>query len=1236
MERGYMKKRNLILVFIIWGITAGSVGAQENRGTIAGWITDAQKAVIPDVRITITNTATNTVRETFSNASGYYEAPFLDAGNYTITAEITGFKKGIRQGVNLNVGTKITIDFLLEIGGIQQEVIVTGDAPLLDTASASAGRVIDTNMMASLPFSDLNPFALSGMASGMQWTGQPEYRRPFDNGGTSAFNTMGGVGQNEYMIDGAPVTGTGRRVGFVPPADAIQEFNLQTTPFDASVGHTSGALVNVVSRGGTNSFHGALYNQHWQQRWNATPHFTRLAYEDGIRSGKIAPGSEKQGTGRSNQFGATIGGPVRIPWLFNGKDKLFFFFSYNGIYQKKAETTSSINRSVPKMNWRSGDFSDLLAIDPAKYQIYDPRTARLVSGRVVRDPFPGNKGIPIFNPMYAAYVKLLPIPNDVPGLVSAEGANNYLAVAMPKDERFNSILNRYDYNINSRMRLSGKWYWNHRLADEYDWTYETARGLQRNGLTRINKGGSGDYTWTVNNTSVFQATVSWTRFSEGSDRPGIMAYSAAKVGLPKYIDEKAGNQAILPRLDFDSMEDIGQSLEGIATRGTTGEMKFSMNTIRGRHSFNYGYVERRYWRASSGPGSTTGIFQFRRDFMRKNDADTVASHRGLEWAAFMLGLPNGISIDSNDSGYWQTPYSALYIQDNFRLTRGLTLNLGLRWEREGGISERFNRGIETGFLYDAKLPITDAAQAAYAAVYAANPNLGLMSPSSFKVLGGLPYLGQYHDTLTDGSKTFLPRFGFAYQWDEKTVIRGGYGWYMDTINVNNFVPSQSGFSQPTSVSATTDNGLTFLGAYPGASFSASALASGKNIMTDPFPTRSDGTRFDVAYGNKLGLMSRVGSNWDSGDYSYWRTVKPAFQQRWRLGIQRQFRKDIVLEAAYNGGLSKIPVRQRLNYLPGQYWATGNTRVQSVDDDLNRNLTNPFNIKNFAGLAATDPLIYKYISTQGFFTGTTIRKNQLLRAFPQYSGSLSGLRPGADGDEIRGAVNYGDLEFRAEKRFSRGFSSTVSYTRVLKSTIADFYLNEFDPYPSSRPNNNTRKHRLTWDSVLDLPFGKGQRWVSSGGFLNQVIGGWQLGWIWQKQTGAALSWANRFYYGNLDEIAGAFNHDAIWKNNIHQWFDPSMPFEKASAKQPGSYHVSVFPSRIDSLRGPGIDNWDIKITKKFPLREGMQTLFSVDFLNAFNHTNFSDPNVDPTSTNFGKLTSQRGLSRVIQFNLRFVF
>jgi hypothetical protein len=303
--------------------------------------------------------------------------------------------------------------------------------------------------------------------------------------------------------------------------------------------------------------------------------------------------------------------------------------------------------------------------------------------------------------------------------------------------------------------------------------------------------------------------------------------------------------------------------------------------------------------------------------------------------------------------------------------------------------------------------------------------------------------------------------------------------------------------------------------------------------------------------------------------------------------------------------------------------------------MNRNVANPFNIKNFASLQASDPLVYKYMSTLGFFTSGTIRKYQLLRAFPQFSGNLTGLRPGLDGEDVRGKVNYGDFELRVEKRFAKGFSANFSYCRVFKSTTGDYYANEFDTEPSARPNNQTRPWRFVWDSIVQLPFGKGHRRASDG-WASYLAGGWEFGWIWQKQGGSALSWGNRFYYGNLEDIESAFNHGAVWSKDVHQWFDPNMPFEKASAKQPGTFHMNVFPSRLDALRGPGIHNWDVKVARRFQIREQMSALFSVDFLNAFNHTNFSDPNLDPTSSDFGKLTSQRGLGRMIQFNFRFVY
>lgn len=1233
-----MRYRTLIVYLAAFALAAGVCWSQESRGSITGKVVDPQGAVVPNASITVTNTETNVTNRTTTNETGYFEVNLLNPGTYSIAAEAAGFKRSLQTGLVLNVAGRLDLTLQLQVGQVAETVEVVATAPLLDTTTASGGRVVDSRQVMELPFSDMNAFALSALAPGMQWTGQPEYRRPFDNGGTSAFNTMGGVGQNEYSIDGAPVTGTNRRVGFVPPSDAIEEFKLETTNFDASYGHTSGATVNVMTKAGTNTFHGSLYDQHWQQRWNATPHFTRLLYERDVREGKIAPGSPKQAPGRSNNFGGTLGGPVRIPKVYDGRDKFFFFFSYNGIYQKKAETTDAINRDVPKMAWRAGDFSDMLAIDAVKYTVYDPRSARQEGSRVVRMPFPGNKGVPILNPVYKFYADLYPKPNDVPGLASPEGANNYYAAAMPKDEKFNSIVNRYDYNFNDRHRLFGRWYWNHRLADEYDWTYETKRGLHTNGLVRINKGGGGDYLWTVSNTTLLDIGVSWTRFSEGSERPIQAAYKPSQVGFPAYLDAKADQWHTLPRLDFEEIEDFGSDYPVVGTRGTTGEIKVQMSTVTGSHSLKYGWQERRYLTTTAGPGYSSGQFQFNNAYTRQADNTTTASNRGLEWAAFMMGLPtNGVSIDTNDTAVWSTPFRAFYLQDDWRLTSKLRLNLGLRYEREGGISERFNRGLAGHFVFDYRPVFADLAEAAYAK----NP-LPELPASQFKVLGGTEYLGQPHKTATGGTHHILPRFGLVYQINNKTVLRTGYGWYYDTFNSNNTRPSQDGYSQPTRTTLSNDLGLTICcGVGPIGNLSAT-----NNPMADPFPVRADGTRFDVPYRNSLGGAIRQGRGWDI----YPRDFTPAWQQRWRFGIQREINTNMAIEVSYNGAYSKIWAQDwwRVNYLPQQYWATGNVRNQAIDDDLNRNVPNPFNIKNLAALQASNPLVYNYLNTIGFFTGSTVRKHALLRPFPNMGTSnLRGIRPGVSFKDARGGNRYHDLQLQFERRFARGFQTAVMYTYAYGEE-QDYYHNEFDVRPSWRPQNDLRPHRFVWSAIYQLPFGKGRTWVTSGP-LQHIVGGWQLSWIYQYQNGAPTGWGNRFFYGDINEIGDLFKHEQVHEKDVHQWFDPAIRyqgtgaipqgftgFEGRTAMQPGSFHVRMFPTRLAVLREDGIRNWDVKIKRVFQITEQLRTSFDVDLLNATNHTNFAGPNTDPTSPRFGRVETQRGLSRVIQFNLRVDF
>lgn len=1228
-----MRLRWISLASLLAALSFTASG-QDSRGSIAGRVTDPTGAVIPNVAVVVTNTETNTVARSTTNETGYFEASLLNPGTYSVAAEAEGFKRVVRTGLVLNVAGRLEIPLQLEVGQVSESVEVTAAAPLLDTTTASGGRVVDSRQVMELPLTNNNPFALTALAPGMQSTGAPQALRPFDNGGTSDFNTMGGVGQNEFTIDGAPVNGSGRRVGFIPPQDSVGEFKLETTPFDASYGFTSGAVINVMTRSGTNRYRGSVFNQHWQQRWNATPHFTRLSWENSVRQGRISPDAQKQESGRQNNFGATFGGPVRIPKLYDGRDKLFFFLTYNGVYQAKSETlTDIIYNTVPKQAWRQGDFSDLLAVDVVRYTIYDPRSARRDGSRVVRTPFPGNRGVPVLNPAHNFYANLMPAPNDVPGLVSAEGFNNYFASAVPNLSEFNSLVNRVDYNLSERQRLTGRWHWNKRTADTRDWLYETRRGLATVDLNRLNLGAGVNYSYTFSPAHLMDAGVNFSRFSEGNLTPGMVQVKPSEVGLPAYLDAKAGALTTLPALDFNSIPDFGRVYGQIQRRAVIGEAKINMTSIRGNHTVRYGWSERRYRYSSADNGYSSGLFGFNNQWVRQANDTNTASNHALEWAAFRMGVPSSATIDTNDTGYNVSRYRALFVQDDWRLTSRLRLNLGLRYERETGIRERFNRGIGGGFLFDAPLPFSQLAQAAYA-----RAPLPELPAAQFRTLGGVEFLGASTRDFTSGTHNLLPRAGVVYQLNNKTVLRGGYGRFSDTFNPNNTQPSQFGFSQPTATNISTDAGLTFccgVGA-------ASGLGASANPMADPFPVRADGTRFDTPAGASLGSYALAGR----GLTFFPRDYRPAMQQRWRLGVQRELTRDMVLEVSYNGAFSRQHIAQPVSFLPEQYWAAGNTRNNALDNELNRNVPNPFHIANLADLRTSDPAAYRYLSSQTFFNATVIRKHQLLRAFPQMS-SLAGVRPGASFDDTLGGNRYHDLQVQLERRFARGFQTAVLYTRAYNEE-QDFYNNEFDLAPSYRPSDQVRPNRFVWSAIWEMPFGRDRAFVKSGP-LQHVVGGWQLSWIYVYQDGPPTNWANRFFYGDLNNIASLFNQSDVHGRDMHVWFDPSIAyrgagavpqnfqgFEGRSANQPGQYHVRVFPTRLDMLRADGLRNWDVKLLRRFRITETIGAAFSVDLLNATNHTNLGAPVTDPANTNFGRITTQNGQSRFIQLNLRVDF
>jgi hypothetical protein len=1273
--------RALLLTFGLLLASSAAFG-QETRSTILGTVRDAAGAVVSGAAVEVTNADTNTSTRISTNDKGYFEAPYLLPGNYNVSVVATGFKRYLQTGYVLTVNSRQNLDINLEVGGASETVTVTASqAPLLETTSGSGTSSLEQRQIADLPVMSNSAILLARSAPGIQWTAQPNYLALHSNVGGSAVSAAGGVGGNEFSLDGVPNLAGGRRAGSLPVTDTIAEFKVETAPFDASKGHTTSATISLSTKSGGNDYHGVLTHKHWQQRYNATQSTTNAGYWSRIRAAEAAGNTalanqlqsvSPQPTGRSNNWAASGGGPVRVPKLYNGKDKLFFFFSYNAFKDVKTEEATAVNRTVPADAHRRGDFSDLLRLDPVRYQIYDPRTARLVNGVVTRDPFPNNQ-VPILNPMYKFYEALYPKANNVPGVVAADGTNNYLASATAFNWDYKAFNNRIDFQPTSKNRMFGKWtYTNFAPEDRGDWVYETARGLQVAGLVRKNIGLTFDHVYTFNSTTIFNWSVAWNRFIEGNASNEVQrSFPPSKVGLPSYLDQKAGTNIHLPNIDFDAYSDF--------TRGYPGFTRFSVGTARGElskyigtHAFRFGVDIRENWRASNGPGNSSGNFGFGNTYVRQAQNTTNAFNIGLQWAAFMLGVPTSASISTNDSLYMTNKFYSGYVQDDWKLSRRLTLNLGLRYELEGGFRERFNRGL-TGFDLNATLPISAGAQAGYATTLTsalpATHQFALLPVSQFVVKGGTQFLGKdgAPETVNSSQPGWMPRVGFAYQLGDKTVLRGGWGMFFDTNNVLNEGLNQTGYSRATSTVITNDNGLTFNGSNLTSAACRASLAACTTLLSDPFPVRADGSRFDTPLGNALGLMALQGRGITYLDYNWER----ARQHRWRLGLQRQLSNSMVAEVAYLGSRTdQIQVGIRLDALPGQYWASGLIRNNALANELNFQVpNNPFHIRNFASLATSNPVVYADMQTQGFFNNLNIAKSQLLRPYPNMNGLTNGRDPG-------GEQKYDHLEATITKRLSQGYSFSASYMWAsnLNRTTRE---NEFDNFLVWTPSNNSVPHSLTANFIYEFPFGKGRKW-SSNKWVNAVIGGWQVSGIYTKQSGRTYGLGNWFYYGS--------DLRAIAKNTkdqtVSEWFNwqlfPGAARDYSASNraayesrirtlvpqavltqmgnscgsgnnvactyenvipgnfQPNSFHRRVFPTSLNWLRGMGKNQLDANIVRRFNVAEKKVLEVRVDMINALNHVLWENPNTDINSTNFGRVTTQWNTPRWIEGQLRFTF
>lgn len=1144
---------------VVGAFALSALYGQDPRGSIIGRVADVSGAVVPNVAIRAENTGTGVSAVTTTNESGRYNIPYIIAGTYRVSAELTGFKRFVRENVQVRVGEATELIIAMEVGQITESVEVTATTPLLDTTSPSLGQVIDERRIMELPTLAGNAFELALLTPGVVNGTNLRDRKPaFNNGNSQVSSDGNGNYNNEFQIDGVSNTfadGGGRaRVAFSPPQTAIQEFKMQTATYDASTGHTIGSTVNVSTKSGTNRLHGEA---HWFVRNRA---FDAPNFFDN-KNGTRAP------VYQDNRYGASAGGPVYIPKLYSGKNRTFWFYAWEA---NKWIVPGNFTGTVPTAAQRQGNFSDLLGVN-STYQIYDPlTTATAPGGRFSRQPFAGNI-IPSnrLDKVGTSLVNLYPAANR-PG--TADGRNNYYNGQLKSKEDYYVHVARVDHAFTENHRMFARVHYDFWEEDKNDHFDNRINGII---LNRINRGIALDDVLVISPQLLANFRYGFTN-QDFPERRVTQGYNLASLGfspnLTGLIDQSL---AVIPRVTLGGYSTISPWESGDGTNSSfTHTFQANFTRLQASHNIKFG-MDARVYRAFGArfPTQIAPDFAFNTNYTRGPLDNSPSALIGQELASMLLGVPAG-SMSQVASSAFQDQYFSLYIHDDFKVSRTLTVNLGLRYEKEWGLTERFDR-INGGFDFAAASPIEAAARANYAR----NP-IPEIAPGAFQVKGGLLFAntgGLPRSPYTGENNNFMPRIGLAWQVLPRTIIRTGFGLFYDSIGVNKSSALQSGFSQSTPIQATLDSGLTY-------------IANNAN----PFPNG-----LIPAPGASGGLSTFLGQGFEF----YNRARTHAYSSRWSFGFQQQLR-DFVLDLSYVGNRgTRLGVDQRINEIPNQYLSTSPSRDVATINYLSQTFPNPFR--------GTNPIY-----------GANTSRGALLRPYPQF-GTITVEQP-------MGYSWYHAFQARGEKRFSHGYTFQLAYTWS-KAMEAVEYLNVADTQPYESISALDRPHRIAISGIYELPFGKGRAYANAlPKAADLIVGGWQFNAVVIYQSGQALGFGNAIFNGDISSIA--LNSS---ERSADRWFNTDAGFNRVSNQQLGS-NYRTFPLRFSGIRSDGQNRWDFSMIKYFPIGEYVKAQFRAEAFNVLNKTLLNNPNTTPTNTAFGRITGTSAPARTFQFALRVEF
>lgn len=818
-----------LLLSLTLTTSAIQLWSQSYHGGLRGLVSDTGGGAVNDGKVSLVDEATSVSRATLTNTSGEFAFSAVNPGTYTITVESPGFKRFERKGVLVATQQFITLDLKLEIGQVSESVMVTEEVPLIESATASNGQIVDRQKMVDLPNLGRNPFLLSKLAANVVAAGDPRFNRFQDQSGSSQISVAGGpVRGNNYLLDGVPITDANNRAVIIPSIEAVQEMKLQANTYDAEMGRTGGGVFNAYLKSGSNEPHGSVFGYTRQTDWLANNFFLNRR------------GIERPDTPFYN-YGASIGGPIWIPRLYNGRNRTFFWTAVEG-YRQQSSLTQDL--SVPTALERTGDFSQSLTQSGSLQLIYDP-----LSG-ATRTPFAGNK-VPLnrLDPAGLKAASYFPLPQRD---ARYYGDKNFTGSDILKD-RADEFTSKVDHAFTHWWRANAS-YLHYGSTEPSGNLLGTLPGSQSNLLFRKVDATQVNNILIPNATTVVSIRYGFNRFPNAT-RELSAGLNPSTLGFtPGYAN--AIQTLAFPDLSFQNMAELG----GNSTSSSVYHSKNLLGSVAkfsGRHSFKAGFDYRSINVDFIDLTGAPGLFNFDDGFTRR-DPTRAGSGTGADVASLLLGYAAGGSVQTSTKLYTYIRYYAGYIHDDFRISAKLTLNLGLRYEWETGIAERNNNYV-VGF--DQTI---------------ANP-LAAQVPGT---KGALLFAGQNGNPTAccDPSRTkFSPRIGAAYAVNSKTTLRGGYGVFYAPTRYAADGTLAPGYTLLTPYVASNDGGFT-----PAAT------------LSNPVPSG-----LQRPAGNSLGGLTGIGNSISFLDQKRGSGIVRQFS----FDIQRELPGHVALQIGYIGSRS---------------------------------------------------------------------------------------------------------------------------------------------------------------------------------------------------------------------------------------------------------------------------------------------------------------------------------------------